>query len=414
MKPLSILLFILSIAFFADIQHVNAQGVRPVALVNDDIITGYDLEKKIQLTILESGIPNNQTNRQKMQEQVLNTAIDDLLKIQEANRLGLRVTDGEINKAMGQIAKQNGKSLNAFLNGLAKRGISKDTLASQLRAQISWSKVVGSVLRPKVRVLDEDVAVVNQRIAQNQGKRERRVSEIFLAGTSQQTRNQANRLVSQLKSGAKFAALAQQFSQSSSAAVGGDMGWISDGQLQPKLDKVVRTMGKNQISNPILTDNGYYILGLRDVRKIGSTGSDNLIRVSQYFVPLPKDLNSQHAQEAIAHINTVRQVVKGCKDLNNRAKKINNGSGDMGLLNIADLPKEVSNIVGNLKIGKASDLTRIPGGAAFFMVCERKTQSRGKVDGDSIREGLFRDRLNTLAQRYLRDLRQSAFIQKRI
>ena len=199
------------------------------------------------------------------------------MQLQEAKRLGISVTDAEVDKGLGRIAKQNKLTLAQFQSVLRRQGVPLPALKEQIRTQIAWSKVVQSQLRPRVVITDNDVAAEIARRTGLMGQREYRVWEIFLPLTDEveevDLRDTANNLVRQIRGGdAQFDTLARQFSQSATAPGGGDMGWVSEGRLSPDLDMALAGLTGGGISEPIKTEDGYTILKVEGVRAAGGKG----------------------------------------------------------------------------------------------------------------------------------------------
>ncbi|MEZ5815249.1 MAG: peptidylprolyl isomerase [Alphaproteobacteria bacterium] len=133
--------------------------------------------------------------------------------------------------------------------------------------------MVQAKLRPQVVVSDSDIDSYLERMMANTGKPEYLLSEIFLPvenpGEEAQTRQLAQKLAQEIRSGkAAFFKVAQQFSKSAGAPQGGDLGWISQGQLQQELDDVLPRIEKGRVSNPIRTSSGFHILEVRDQRVV--------------------------------------------------------------------------------------------------------------------------------------------------
>ena len=148
-------------------------------------------------------------------------------------------------------------------------------------------------LRPRVDIGDDEVDAVIQRTQANAGKEEFLTSDIFLSVDNpkddEQVKKFADNLVQKLRQGGNFGAMARQFSQNSSAAAGGDIGWLGEGQLAPELNRGLVKLKPNEITNPIRAAAGYYILGLREKRTVSLTGNDaaeqTFVQLQQLFHP---------------------------------------------------------------------------------------------------------------------------------
>ncbi len=262
---------LLSTAWGVEKARAQSDLFRPAAVVNDDVISVLDLAMRVQLAIVAAGVEDTQELRRRLTPQVLRGLIDERLQLQEAKRLDISVTDDQVAEALERIAQQNNMTEGQFLTMLRNRGIIPVTLIDQIRAQIAWQNVVYRRIRPNVVISTDEVDEVASRLSARQGAIERRVAEIFVpvesAAKEDEALNNANRLLEELQRGANFAGLARQFSQSGTASLGGDLGWVQDGQLDEELNQVLAQMGPGDISRPIRTISGFHILLLRDMRK---------------------------------------------------------------------------------------------------------------------------------------------------
>lgn len=243
------------------------------ATVNKDAISESDVNDRMKLIFASSGIPNTKESRGKVKPQALDILIEEQLKIQEADRNNLSVTDEEIDNAFGAMAAQNQMSAEEFAKVMTRSGIPRQTLRRQIKAQIAWRKVIASVLRPRIDVTENDVTAKMTRLKENLGKTEYQVSEIFLPVIKEKEdkkiKELGEKLTQEIKNGrAPFGVVAAQFSKSSSAQQGGALGWVQEGELPKELDVVVRSLSEGQISPPIKGLSGYHILTLAGTRQI--------------------------------------------------------------------------------------------------------------------------------------------------
>lgn len=251
--------------------HARTEGI--AAVVNQDAISITDLNDRLRMVIASARLPGTKDIQEKIMPQVLNDLIEEQLKMQEARRLEIQVSQQEVDGGLAMIAKQNNLTIEQFRGAMEHDGISPATLERQIRAQIGWSKVVQKTMRPQVEITDSDVDDYIDRLRSASGKAEYKVAEIFLPvgdnSPEADAQQLASRLVQEINSGkAEFFKVAQQFSNSAGAPLGGDLGWVREGQLQPELDKALTGMQKGVVSSPVRTTDGYHILMLRDMRTV--------------------------------------------------------------------------------------------------------------------------------------------------
>jgi peptidyl-prolyl cis-trans isomerase SurA len=243
------------------------------AVVNDDAISMTDLRERMKLVLASSGLPNNEEVRARILPQVVESLIEEQLKLQEARRNKLEVSDEEVAEGFKIIATQNKYEPEQFAGLMKKAGISLDTLNDQIRAQLSWNKYIKEVLRKRVNVSDSEVQTRTERMKAKIGQTEYLAAEIYLpienpkqAGQVQQfAQKMANEL--QAKK-APFGPVAVQFSKAAGAEKGGTLGWIQQGQLQPELEKTLFALEEGGVSNPIRLTDGIHILNLQKKRTI--------------------------------------------------------------------------------------------------------------------------------------------------
>lgn len=250
----------------------QAQTMGIAAVVNDDAISMTDVEERIRLVLASSGIPDSKEIRAKITPQVVESLIEEQLKLQEASRNKLTVSDEEVQDGLKIIAEQNKFTPEQFLSILERQGVPKNTLIRQIKTQLAWNKVVKQKLRNQVDVNDTDVQTRIERLKSKIGQTEYHVSEIYLpldGKRDAQAQQFAQRMAAELQAKkAPFGPVAAQFSKAAGAEKGGSLGWIQEGFLDPTLEKVMLGLNEGQISDPVKINNGIYILYLQKKRTI--------------------------------------------------------------------------------------------------------------------------------------------------
>jgi peptidyl-prolyl cis-trans isomerase SurA len=396
----------------------SAGSMGIAAVVNEDIITVFDVQSRLGMFIATSGIENTPDIQRRILPQVIQSLIEERLKIQEARRLKIVTTEPEVRDALTLIENNNGMQPGSFRKMFQERGVDLSTLFAQIEADVAWVKVVRQELRRNVLVAPEEVKNVLDRLKASQGKPEHWLSEIFLPvnvnSNEADVRQIADRLVQQARSGTPFPALAQQFSQSPTAAVGGDLGWVLQGELEDELDRAVAGLEPNEISEPIRSTTGYHILALRGRRAAGAPDPMmSVVTLSQIYLPTVGGRAMSDAQ--IAQLsNTIVTQSTSCAQMNQLAERSGGpGSGPIDPLRVGGLPATVRDAVAKLPMGRMSPPLDVPGAKLFVMVCSRQDDS-GLPDEDQIFAKLENDKLENLARQKLRDLRRQALVDVRI
>jgi peptidyl-prolyl cis-trans isomerase SurA len=392
-----------------------AQETRIAAVVNDDIVTDGDLAAQVRLVEMSSNLPDTPENRQRLVPQVLRTLVDQKLQLQEAKRIGIAVSQAEIDKALGNIEQRNGMPKGGLDEFLKARGLSRSAIIEQITASIAFSKVVQNRISQDVQVSDDEVNDAMKRIQADIGKPQSRISEIFLAvdnpSLEGEVRQLADRLIQQIRGGANFAAVAQQFSQSPSAAVGGDIGWVTPSELSPRLAEAIGKMNQGQMSYPVRTSAGFYILYLTERRTFGAESPDQItLALDEVVFPVPQSATPDERQKAEAEAQRVSNEAKSCGEMAKiGAERAPQLSRQIPQLRASDLPPELRQQILALKVAEASKPVALAGGIGVVMVCERRDPP-GLPSRDELTDTIARERLDALARRYMRDLRRGAFV----
>jgi len=395
---------------------------RIAAVVNDEVISVADLRSRLRMVMLSSNLADSPETRQRVAAQVLRTIVDEKLQMQEAKRQNITATDEEINKAFAQIEKQNNMQAGQLDQVLKSHGIERGALVDQLTASIVWTKLVRRLVSQTSVVSDEEIDYALKRAKETANEPQSRVAEIFLAVDSPQqdddVRRLAERLTEQMRQGARFSAVAQQFSQSATAAVGGDIGWVRAEQLSPELGKAVAQLRPGELSPPIRTGAGYYLVLVLDRRAGGSAGpGDNLVHLVQIVFPLPPQAPEPVRRAAIAEAQNAKTTAKNCEELLRIGKE--KGSAQLsseGRLRVDQVAPGMRSVVLGLEAGQTSPPIVQKNGVGVIMMCEKAAAPTAPTvpSRDDIGETLMRQRLDTLARRYMRDLRRTAFVDVRV
>ena len=253
-----------------------------------------------------------------------------------------------------------------------------------------------------------------KRIEADIGKPQSRVAEIFLAvdNPSQEddVKRLADRVVQQIQGGANFQAMALQFSQSPSAAVGGDIGWVTPGQLSPLLAEAVEKMAPGQMSYPIRTPAGYYVLDVLDRRTLGAAADKIVLSLNEVVFALPATATPDERQKVEADAAQVSAQAKSCGEMAKiGAERAPHLSRQIPQLKASDLPSDLKTEILALKVAEASKPLPFQGGIGVVMVCQRQDPP-GLPSRDEVEDSLGRERLDTLARRFMSDLRRGAYV----
>jgi peptidyl-prolyl cis-trans isomerase SurA len=392
------------------------------AVVNDDVITQFDVYMRLRLAMLSARLEDTPDTRQRLLPQVMRTLIDDRLKLQESKTQGVTVGDGDVNGRIDNLAKKNGLSREDFESMLSSNGVLVTALADQMRADVSWNRLIQRKLRPTIIITDEEINEAMALTKAAQGKPEYHLSQIFLAVDAPKDQpavlQSAQRLLEQLQTGVDFASLATQFSQDTSAAAGGDIGWVRADQADPAIARALAQAGqgdaaKGKLIGPVAGTGGIFLDRVEDVRKASDSAvAPGSVHLVQVLWPLPPNAADKEVESAQQQADAFSGTTRTCQDFQ-RLAPLGANFRDFGRVRLDDMPPEVRKIATNQSIGAPTEGIRGDGGVAIFVVCDRG-DSNGEISRVAIADRLAQDRLETLARGYLSDLRRAAYIDIRL
>ena len=417
------IVFVLLLAASLPLKPVAAQSLGIAAVVNEEIISAYDLQSRISWNIITTNGRNDAETRQRFTKKVLDRLIDEKLKLQEAKRLGIKASQAELQRHIRFVEGQLNFPKGGLSRFVSRAGLSQNVLNGQFNADIAWNKVINRVLGFRVKIGEEEIKDRIRQIELNKGRPEHRIMEIFLPvdnpDRETQIANQATSIVQQLEQGASFQALAKNYSKSPTANRGGDRGWLRAGQLDPNIDAAIANMRPGQISQPIRTKNGYFILLLHSQRKPQEENKnvDPIVSVHQFYLPLPSNPSELDVAQKLKIAKDAKAQSKTCKNLEQYGKKVGSTSLNINKIKLSSLAPDLVPLVAKLKINESTELIKKTNGIAIYMLCNKlgKKKKNPKLTiRKQVEDQLINQRLGRMAQRYLRDLRRQAFVDIRL
>lgn len=396
----------------------GAQEVQRIAaVVNDQVISIYDLGRRLDLVIRSSGMQDNADQRRRLAPQVMRGLIDETLQSQEAARLSITVSQADIEAAIGQIEANNKLPKGGFGEFISRQGLTIDTVLAQMRPALAWQKLIARRIVPNIDIGEEDIDAVLARIKERSGGTELRLAEIVLPiddqAQVQDVVDLARRLVTQIRGGAPFTPIARQFSRSASAATGGDIGWVAEGQLSPADASAIAALRPGEPAEPIVEPDAVRILYLIERRSGGGgTAADTKVSLRQLGLPLPANATKADTEAMVSLAAQIGAAAKDCPDFARLAAEQGSPQPAEPLeVRIGDLADHLRAVIEGVPAGKAAPPVVVPDSVQLIMVCGR--QANEGPSRDDIRETLVRERVDMMSRRYLRDLRRAAFVDVR-
>jgi len=236
--------------------NLFGSGLKIAATVNGEMVSNKDLQQRANLLALTTGIQINAKNKKMVAERALQNTIDEKIKLQEAKKQNIHVSEEEIKDAYRNFERSNGVPAGRFVGVLKQYQVSPDVFMAQIKANLAWNKLVARRMGGNIDVSTREVEDEFSRIKKDIDTPKYMVSEIVI---KRKDAEHIDELVEILRNDKRFELYAMQFSQSASAPSGGKIGWVSPGQLAEPLDRAIRNLGVGHISNAIPYRSDYYI-----------------------------------------------------------------------------------------------------------------------------------------------------------
>ena len=389
--------------------------VKATAIVNGEVITQSDIDQRVALLALGSGgqIPANELDP--LRRQVLRNLIDETLQIQAAKAEEIEISDADIDKTVARVAgnvKQTPEQMAAYLKS---RGSSIRSIRRQITGELAWRRLQSKKIESAVSVGDEEVQAVIDKLNASKGTEEYRVGEIFLSANSanqDQVAANAQKVFAALQQGGSFVGYARQFSEASTAAVGGDLGWVRPEQMPDQLANAIRQMRPGQVSAPIRIPGGYSIIAVQDVRKILTADPRSaLLTLKQVSVGFPKGTTRAQAEPVVGRFAEATQNIGGCGGAEKLAADFHGEVVESDQVKIRDLPPALQEMMLQMQVGQATrPFGSIEEGVRVLVLCGRDEVDPSAPSFDQVYAQLNEERVNLRSRRYLRDLRRDAVI----
>ncbi|HEY5710728.1 MAG TPA: peptidylprolyl isomerase [Allosphingosinicella sp.] len=394
-------------------------GVRKAtAIVNGDVITESDIDQRLALFLASNRaeLPPEQVAR--IRAQVFRNLIDESIQIQTAVQQEITVSDQDVNSYYERFAqgfRQTPAQFSAYLRSV---GSSERSLKRQIRGEISWQRVQRRNVDPFVTVGDQEVEAVLERVRASQGTTEYHVAEIWLSATPEtanEVRANVVRLIEQIRNGGNFSAFARQFSEATTAAVGGDLGWLRAEQLPAELSALAIRMPIGSVSDPIPVGGGFSIILLVDSRRLGlADPRDAMLSLMQMSLAMPAGTTAAQAQARGQALGAATQAMGGCGGAAATAQRVGGELISNDQVRVRDLPPALQQMLLGLAVGQATPPFGSAERVSVLVLCGRDDPAPTTAPSfDTVSEQIREERLGRRAQRYLRDLRRDAVIDYR-
>lgn len=401
------------------LAHTDPSVRKATALIDGTVITDTDIDQRLALVLAANPRGISDEERTRLRLQVLSNMVDEALEIKEAAANKITIDKNEINQTYERVAANFKQKPAEFTAYLRTKGSSETSMKRQIEGELAWRRLLGRQVEPFVSVSDDEVKQVLARLQSSKGATEYHVSEIYLSANpnnSDQVLATANKILESVHNGGSFVAYAHEYSEASTRAVGGDLGWVRAEQLPDSLSAALQQMPAGAVSEPIAVNGGYSIIALIDKRQILTVDPrDAVLALKQITVSFPPETKREVAEPKVNAFSEAIKTLKGCGDAEAVAARVGGEVVANDRVKIRDLPSALQPIMAGLRVGEASPpFGSMAEGVRSLVVCGRDEPEQADLPSfQQIQNQMEEERVNLRAQRYLRDLRRDAVIEYR-
>ncbi|MEM7780636.1 MAG: peptidylprolyl isomerase [Pseudomonadota bacterium] len=387
------------------------------AVVNGYVITGTDIDQRVALVTNASETEVSAEELQRLRGQVLRNLIDETLKIQAASSQEMPVARREVEQTYQELAVQNfGQNPGQMDEYLVSIGSSPNALKRQIEGEIAWERLVRENVARYINVSADEVNGVLERLEEARGTEEYRLGEIYMNATDENrdaVLQNMQRIKEQLEQGGSFVAYARQFSEATTAIRGGDTDFLRLATLPAQLAQTVQQMQPGQLAGPIAIPGGYSIVYLIDRRQVlMADPRDSILSLKQISIAFEPGITEADAAAKLDEFGVFIQSLRSCGEAETARSIIGATVVSNDEIQARQLPEQLQNILLSLQVGQTTPpFGSIEEGVRVLMLCGRdEPQEQGAPTFDSVMSNIENERINKRAQRYLRDLRNDAYI----
>lgn len=394
-----------------------------IAIVDDSVILESELESRVRtvkarLNAQGTPLPSDQV----LDERVLDQLISDAIQLQMADKMGMRISDNELNDTMQNIASRNGYNLEQFEQALASEGLSYREAREQIRREMLISRVQQRRVDNRVRITDREV----QNFLQAQAGREASNVEYQLGhilvsvddfndtDEVEAARAKAENLRQQILDGSDFQQVAVAESDGANALEGGVLGWRTENQLPSLVVDVAPDLEVGEPSEVLRSGSGFHIVSVLDKRG-GDTG--NVIQQSKVRHILIRPTDARPDAEAEALINDLADRLESGADFAQLAREYSDdkvsGSdgGNLGWVSPGEMVPAFEQAMQEAQVGEIKGPFRSRFGWHVLEVEDRRQKDIGdQLKENEARQVLYRRKFEVELQNWLREIREEAYV----
>lgn len=413
------------LALFSFATMAQQVSLDKVAVIVDQ---GVILESEINELVAQvkrNAITNNQSlpSDRALRTQAIERLIVSTLQMQMAERMGIQISDPQLDQTITNMSTQNGQTLDELRATLARDGISYEKYREEVRKELITGEVRRANVRRRVYVSPQETDNLMQ-LLEEQGAQqaEYNLGHILIGFPPQPTdadivaaRDRADKVLDLLSSGSDFAKIAIASSSGREALEGGDMGWSNINSMPTLFAEAVQGKNKDELIGPIRSGAGFHILKIKDLRGVEIVEIEEL--KSRHILIKPSlILSEENAEKMLVEFR--EQLINGEADFGELAKEhsADPGSalkgGELGWADPNIYVPAFRDTLNSMEIEEIAMPFRSQHGWHLVQLMEKRVENATeKRKQDRAFQLLYNRKFNEEAEAWVREMRDGAYIE---
>ncbi len=403
-----------------------AQVDRIVAIVNNEVVTQYELQLRVRDALRELGRRGTPMPASaELERQVLERLITERVQLQLARDTAIRIDDADLDRTVQRIAEANKLSVAEFRTAFEKDGIPFERFREDLRNEVLVQRLREREVDNKISVAESEIETfMSEQKESREGASELQLAHILIRVPDQanpeqlqRQRARAEEAARRLQEGADFAQVAAAYSDAPDGLKGGDMGWRSRDHLPDLFVQAAAELKPGGVSSVLRSPAGFHILKLVDRRSGEAPLMVEQNRVRHILVRTNEVVSEDDARRKLEQLR--ERLVNGADFADLARQYSDDGSagrgGELGWVYPGDTVPDFERAMNELKPGEISQPVRSPFGWHLVQVMERRTADvstdRQRLEA---RKALRERKSDEAYQEWLRQLRDRAYVEYRL
>ena len=393
-----------------------------VAIVDDEVIVSTTLQQEIQNVTTRLQQQNiSLPPAKELKRQVLEKMILTSLQLQLAKRMGLDVEDSSLNEKLRKVATNNNLDLSGFKTKIENEGKNYEQVREQIRKEMIIHRLQQRQVASRVSITEREVDnFLNNKEKQEDTSNEYHIRHILIETPDspspediQLNKQKAEDAIIKLKQGHNFQTMAVTISDSNQALEGGDLGWMTIGEMPTLFAGVVSKMKIGEIAGPLRDSNGFHIIKLAN-KNIGEQSIITQNNVQHILLTVNDFISDDDASN---HLEELKNRIEQGDSFADLARANSNDSnsaakgGALDWLSPGDVVSEFEAVINSLKINQISEPFKSRYGWHIVQVLQRrKHNNTEEIIRTEATKQIHQRKINEELQAWLRQLRDEAFI----